>query len=185
MKRYVNQFAYDKMLKFLIYLDVTVNANIAASYNPDYSEALLNEDIGDMALQQYNNFIQLLTNRLKREGFELLEPTEESNNDGSLSRYFVMCRKSDYDTLTVEFIVYLRISDHRLSKRKGTNRDYDRHEARNNFQVDEIQHTYSELNAKHPDIIDNVDVSVVVSGNKFKTYREALHHIINVLRPYM
>lgn len=183
MKRLLKPNAEGKYI-IRVELEYTIGTDIAASYNPIYSAEDINADIINEVMQDYDNFIDMLHDKLEQLGFEHLEPVRESNEEGSLSRYFTFCRKDQYETLTVEVIVFLRISDHRLPKHKGSNPVYDRHEARKLWQKKEINDNYAELNQEHPENISNLDLCVHVNDQMFTNLITAVNHVVNVLKRY-
>lgn len=172
------------IIKFEIILDLNVSANIAAAYNPDFSEVELDEDIDFMQEEAYDSFMLMVFQQLERLGFEHLEPIRKSNNPNSKSRYFTFCKKDDYNNLTVELVIYLRISDHRLTKRNSKNKNWDRYEATKAYHNKDIEN-YRILNENHPEDVSFTELTIIINNNKFRGYSEALNYIKNQVKYYL
>ena len=180
MKIYIRA-AEERNLEFVIDLCFAFNDNIEAAFNPDLTDSEFDEIIEETAEEYYVSFMKTVAFNLQSMGFEILEDPTFSNQKGSRSCYFVLCKEDDYNKLTVNFILSLRISDHRLSKRKGSNKNWDRFEARNQHYEEELNY-YRELNENNPDDIGYGISGIIISGQKFKTYRQALKYIKNKVK---
>lgn len=179
MKIYVKSDSNNtNTVTFEVIMELHASENIAAAFHPNCSDDELNLEIEDTLEQHYDNFINNLYRKLEDIGFEHIEPVRKSNNPNSKSRYFTFCKKDEYDTLTVELIIYLRVSDHRLTKRKGDNKTWDRHKATTEFHRQELEN-YKCLNDTNPNDMDIYELSIIVNNHKFRTYREACQHILN------
>lgn len=182
MGMYVSRNETDmNKLSFEITLELHISKYIAVAFSPDFNDADLDIEIEDTLEEHYDNFINNLYRKIEDLGFEHIEPIVKSNCATSKSRYFVFCRKHDYDALTVELIIHLRISDHRLTKRIRNNKTWDRHKATTTYHSQELNE-YRCLNAVNPEDMDIYEMSIIVNNNKFKTYRDAYRYIINKIR---
>lgn len=183
MKIYIKS-EKERNIEFVIDFCFDFDERIEASFNPTMSETELDEAIEEMAEEQYSAFINMIAIRFNQIGFEILEGPKFSNVKNSKSCYFTLCKKGEYDSLTVKIILNIRISDHRLTKRKGKNKDWDRFKARDEYYRNELEN-YRELNADNPDDMYYVLSEIYISGNKFKSYRDAMRYIEKQVREAM
>lgn len=176
--RYISANTSSNTIEFVIDMIYSFNDNISAAFNPNLSDAELDDVIEECAEEQYYSFIDSICLNLKMNGFEVLEGPNYSDRKGSKSCYFVLCKGDEYEKLTVKFILNLRISDHRLSRHKGNNKNWDRFEAREDYYARELEN-YRELNEENPDDLSYDNLEIIVSGQKFHTFRQALNYVIN------
>lgn len=176
--------AEENVIRFEINFCYAFNNNIKAAFNPDLTDFELDSAIEDMIQSDYESFMSILFNRFKNMGFEVLEGPNFSNVKNSKSCYFVLCNQDEYDSLTVEFILNVRISDHRLSRHKKGDKNWDRFQARNSYYSNELDN-YRELNDINPEDMDFGSLDIIISGQKFKTYRDALKYIVNQVNKSM
>lgn len=182
--RYIKSSTDEKTLEFVIDFCFDFDERIEAAFNPMMTESELDDAIDEMAEEQYSAFISMMVMRFRKIGFEILEGPKFSNQKNSKSCYLTVCNKDDYDTLTVKVILNIRISDHRLTKRNGNNKNWDRYAARADYYNRELEN-YKDLNAENPDDMYYVLSELYVSGNKFKTYRDAMRYIEKQIKETM
>lgn len=192
MKRYiVCHTKNEDVLEFSFELFYTLeDYRIAANFNPDADEEYLDKEINLSIRDEYDAFIKRVRIYIYQFGFTELN-FKKSNRNNSNSVYIDFCRESEYEKQQIRCVFYLRISDHRLKKRKGKNtgianrRDtrYDRQAAQEQFHEQDAN-SYKWYNLDPDEPIDYVDISIIVNGNKFKTYGEAMEHVKNRIRQY-
>ena len=168
-------------MEFEIDLHYYFGEEIMSCFNPILSDSELDEIVDEMAEEEYMSFMARIAGELESIGFEVIEGPTFSNQKGSHSCYFTLCNKDDYENLTVSFILNIRISDHRLSKRKGKNREWDRFEARRKYYDKELEN-YRELNAVNPNDMKHNEIEIFITGHKFRTYSDALKYIKNKVK---
>lgn len=177
-KRYIKSSSNVNTLEFEIDLIYSFNDGITAAFNPNLTDSELDDVIEETAEEHYYAFMNSVAINLKAIGFETLEGPNFSNRNNSKSCYFVLCKEDEYEALNVKIILNLRISDHRLTKHKGNNKNWDRFDARNEYYARELEN-YRDLNEKNPDDLQYDRLEIIVSGHKFQTYRQALSYIVN------
>lgn len=174
----------ERELEIIIDFYYDFDDRIEACFHPDLNQFDLDQVIEETIEDYYTTFMEQVADKFVSMGFEILEGPDFSNRKGSKSCYFVVCNKNEYDSLTVKLIMNIRISDHRLSKRKGENKSNNRFQARNAYYQRELEH-YRELNETNPEDIDFGLMEIIISGQKFKTYREAINYIANYVKKEM
>lgn len=180
MKLYIKDDK-ENILEFIIDLHFTFNDGIKAAFNPDLTDDELDEVIEETADEYYESFMDSIALNLKMIGFEVLEGPTFSNQKGSKSCYFVLRKEDEYNKLTVNFILNLRISDHRLSRHKKGDKNWDRFEARNQYYEKELDY-YRDLNENNPNDMSYGVSDIIISGHKFKTYRNAVEYIMKKVK---
>ena len=184
MKRYIKTTANNNTLEIVIDFYYDFDDKIEASFNPIMSQSEIDQEIDAMIEDNYMSFMYDVACKLVSLGFEILEGPNFSNRPGSKSCYFVVCNKHDYDELTVKLIMNIRISDHRLHKRPGENRNKNRFQARNAYYQRELE-SYRELNADDPDSMDYGLMEIIIGNHTFRTHREAMNYIVNCIKKKM
>jgi len=184
MKRYIKNTANNNTLEIVIDFYYDFDDKIEASFNPIMSQSEIDQEIDAMIEDNYMSFMDDVACKLVSLGFEILEGPNFSNRPGSKSCYFVVCNKHDYDELTVKLIMNIRISDHRLHKRLGENRNKNRFQARNSYYKRELEN-YLELNANDPGSMDYGLMEIIIGNNTFKTHIEAMNYIVNCIKKKM
>ena len=181
MKKYVHAAKEENVLEIVIDLCYDFGENITASFDPNLTDFEINEVIDEMAEEQYMCLMSLVVNKLSSMGFEILDGPTMSNRQGSRSCYFTLCNEDDFDNLTVNFILNVRVSDHRLKKCGGRNNNWDRYEAAKKYRDKELEN-YRWLNEENPQDMEHYEVEIFVSGNKCHTYFDALNHIVKQVK---
>lgn len=174
MKRYiVSRSEQQDTIRLEITMEyVLEDYRIAANFNPDANNDILDVEINEMIMDDYQEFIDLVRRHLKHCGFEELD-FKQSDRKDSHSVYITFCDSNDFSSETVEIIFYLRVSDHRLHKRKSNG--YDRQQAADDWRAQDVKQ-YTFLNKSGEDI-EWSDFTIIVNSNKFKTYGEAFGYV--------
>ena len=181
MKIFASKHKGQNSIKIIIDFYYNIIDEITASFNPGLSDSDLDNIIEEDADDTYRDFINTVVVNIKNLGYEILEYPQFSNNVGSKSCYITICNKDDYDALKVEMIFNLRISDHRLHKHKsGSSKS--RFEYRDDYYEKELNNNYRILNEENPEFVKQGLFEIFISGNKFKTYRDALNYILNKIK---
>lgn len=170
----------DILFEFDITYTLT-DESIAATLNTDTDPDFLDKEIGDMIDDEYNNFIDRVRIYILQCGFYELK--YEESDRGSKSRYIDFCPETEFDDRHIKCVFHLRISDHRLKKRKGVKKSKpgkkddrkDRSVAEDKFLNDSVQEYIAYNDTDDP--IDYAKIEVFVSGQKFATYGDAMNHI--------
>lgn len=181
MKQYIKTTTNNNTLEIVIDFYYDFDDKIEASFNPSMSQSEIDQEIESMIEDNYTEFMDDVACELVSLGFEILEGPEYSNRQNSKSCYFVVCNKQDYDELKVKIIMNIRISDHRLHKRSGENRNNNRFQAREEYYRRELEN-YRELNADHPEIMKFGLMEIIIGKNKFHTHWDAMNYIVNCIK---
>lgn len=183
MKRYIKSAAKNTTTtKFVFELEYILEEyRIAANFNMDTDKDILDKEINLSILDEYEDFVNRVLTYIINSGFTELD-SHKSNRKNSSSYYIEFCREDEYEEHRIACVFYLRISDHRLPNKTGTatnkkNKKDNRHDRRS---AEEAFHAQNAQEYKFfndtDDTIDFANISIIVNGNKFKTYGEAMEY---------
>lgn len=184
MKRYIRSAAKENCIEIIVDFCYDCSDDVKASTDIELTDeeqlALLKSEV----ISDFDGFIRLVTKRIQSAGYEILEPPEHSPVQGSNSWYFVLCNKKDYEELTVELILNVRVSDHRLSRHKKGDKEWDRYKAREDHYNRELEN-YRFLNEDSPDDMTSTLIEIKVGGTVCNNFLSASNHVLNEIKKYI
>lgn len=184
MKRYIRSSKRENTIKLVVDFCYDCSEDVKASVDIDLSDEEQLELLKHEVDSDFEGFIQLVVRRIKAAGYEFLEEPKHSPFNGSNSWYFVICNKNDYEELTVNLILNVRVSDHRLSRHKKGDREWDRYKAREEYYQRELEN-YRILNEKFPEDVSSTLLEIKVGGTVYKNFLSASNHVIKEIKQYI
>ncbi len=112
---------YEKTTKIIGRWTVTAELEYADSPYVAASESIIkplilpNGEVDLLALEEYEDFVINLIGVFDRQNFEVIE---ERESPYSHSYYFDLVKKDQLDKKQYKYILYIRVSDHELSKER-------------------------------------------------------------------
>ncbi len=184
MKRYIRNSGIKNCINLVVDFCYDCSEDVKASVDVDLSDEEQLELLKHEVDSDFEGFIQLVVRRIKAAGYEFLEEPEHSLFNGSNSWYFVICNKNDYEELTVNLILNVRVSDHRLSRHKNRDKEWDRYKAREEYYQRELEN-YRILNEKFPEDVSSTLLEIKVGGTVYKNFLSASNHVIKEIKQYI
>lgn len=184
MKRYIKSSKSNNCIELVVEFCYDCSDDVKASIDADLSDEQQLDLLKREVDSDFEGFIQLVVNRIKSSGYELLENPEHSPFKDSNSWYFVICNKEDYEKLTVNLILNVRVSDHRLSRHKKGDSGWDRYKAREEYYQHELEN-YKVLNDESSDDISSTLIEIKVGGTVYSNFLNASNHIIREIKKYI
>ena len=158
--------------------------DVLASTDIDLTDEEQLELLKSEVISDFDGFISLVAKRIKAGGYELLEPPKHTPYSKSNSWYLVLCNKKDHEELTVKLILNVRISDHRSSRYKKGDKEWDRFKAREDHYNRELEN-YRFLNEYAPDDMLSTLIEIKVGGTVYHNFLSASNHVLNEIKKYI
>lgn len=179
MKHYIksntNQLEIAVELVYEIDDEITCAINMADAGDIELDELLKVE-----AFEDIDMLMDLARQKLLISGYDIIEGPTHSSNENSNSFYMTICRKGEFDELAVTIILYVRVSDHRLSNREyrsGTNRFDVRAEYYKKHTLD-----LREINVDPDTELLAAFKEIIIGNQKYPNIVSAVNHICNVVK---
>lgn len=164
MKRFIHASMIDEFnIDIVVHFEVIQDMIAASEIRP-----ILQEDgsIDDVALSEYLEFITEVLLELDDMGLEIIDYNDSKSSD--TSKYYTLADREQYETDTMKYIIYLRISDYvpKLTKE----------------QIDTIKHRRNEF--AHRLKVKWKPRYITVNKDTHYSYEEALEDVIKKITDY-
>ena len=184
MKLYVKSNAKpEKVLRTHIEVEYGLVINddrIAASKKFDYSKhPVLNNRTKDKIQTDFDDFKETIIEMTESMGFVEYE-NHSSNRNDSISWYFSFVRETELNILKVEYMFFMRVSDHALSDE--TESGFNRKQAEKQYR-ENVAKSAKWMNPSLPEDVNTIPVpiSISIDSDTNYTYMNALDEVKNKL----
>lgn len=184
MKLYINSGTDGKVVDtFEFEVCFTIKSDITAAIDTRHGKYYITVKEGNQRIwkeieESFYSFVKTMLNLFEQEGFFELDFNKSPKSD---SLYFTLCFGDDAESLRVQVIFYMRISDHRIPEWNSDKSNQDAESRMHSSHVADAKQ-YSVLNDDPDSEIDVVDEYVKYDGAEYIRYDLALHDVRQKIR---
>lgn len=152
------------------------DSSVAASQDFDYSKhPVLNKRTKDKLQSDFDDFKDTIIEMTESLGFVEYE-NHSSNRDGSISWYFSFVRETELNILKVEYMFFMRVSDHILPNE--TESGFNRKQAEKQYR-EHVTKSARWMNPSLPEDVNIIPVPINISidSETNYTYMNALDEV--------